>query len=652
MESDVKEALQLLEHDRQHWQSIYDEAKDDGHFLSSEEGCQWHQKLYQNRKNAQRATLQIDHTAQLVNAVVNQIRMKTPAIKVIAGDGADEETAQIFGEYIRGVEYFSAADSAYDLAAQNAVRMSIGFIRVNREYASEMDFNQRLCIQPVINPLAVYLDSDSVEVNGKDAMHCTILDQMSLGAFKRLYPDADPISFQADCPTVKNENDTITIAEQFIIKEEKAMIGLRFDGVTELVKEGGEYQATREIKKRKVQHRKMNGGGLLSDDVIFPGKYVPIIPVYGEMFWTDGKRRLVSLVRRGKDAQRLYNYWKSVEADVLENQPQSPFIAAAGSIEGFKDDYKNPGRTPVMRYNAFDESGNPLPAPTRQAPPQVSPGLFQASQVVLNDIKATIGVYDTSLGAKSNETSGVAIAQRSQQTDVLTYHFSDNLSKSIQHVGTVCVSAVADILDVPQIVRIVNREDEAKFIGINGMRVEGQERDYYLNQGQFDTRVTTSLPHTTRRAETASFLGDIVRSSPDLLPVIGDKLMESMDMAGSEVLAERFKKMLPPALKEEGENEQLVAMQQENEQLKQAVQQLQQGEQSKIQAEAVKQETERMKAQVTLAEAQSNQEIAAINAQVKMAEVELKREELGLQRLELQASIMQSSVSPAPSGVV
>lgn len=650
MANEIKQAIELCQTDQQHWRDIYRYAKEDSEFLSAEPGCQWIQQLYNDRRKSGKATLQIDHTAQLINSVVNQIRMKTPAIKMIAGDGADKETAEIFEYFIRGIQYASNADDAYDLAAQCAVRMSIGFIRVDREYASDLDFNQRLCIKRVINPLAVYLDANSVDLDGSDAMHCTILDVMTKESFARLYPGEAPVSFDAGQPMIKNENDRIIIAEQFKIKEEKAMIGLRPDGVIEMAQDGNEYLQTRPITKRKVIHSKMSGAGYLEEPRVFPGKYIPIVPVYGEEFWNEGKRHLVSLTRRARDPQMLYNYWKSIECDVLDNQPQAPFIAALGATEGLENDYKRPGKTPVIRYNAFDENGNPLPAPQRQQPPTTSPGLFQASQNALMDIKATAGVYDTSLGAKSNETSGVAIAQRSQQTDVLTFHFNDNLSKSVRQVGRVLQYAVGDTYDTPQIIRIVNTEDETQEVGINGARVEGQERDYYLNKGQFDMKVTTSLPYTTRRAETAAFLGDVARSSPDLMPIIGDKLFESMDMAGAEVLAERMKKLMPANLQEEGENAQMVALAQENAQLKQAMAQAQEADQVKIQTEAAKQETERMKAQVTLAQAQSQERIAEIDAQVKMAELQIKQQELELRRAELQINAVQLSTVPLPSG--
>jgi hypothetical protein len=647
---DIKEAIDLCESDQRHWQKIYNFAKDDARFLSAEEGCQWIPALYQSRRQSGRATLQIDHTAQLINAVVNQIRMKTPAIKMIAGDGTDKETAEIFQYFIRGIEYTSNADDAYDLAAQCAVRMSIGFIRVDREYASDLDFNQRLCIKRVVNPLAVYLDGNSIELDGSDAMHCTVLDVMTKEAFAREYPKENPVSFQVGQPIIRNDNENVIIAEQFTIKEEKAMIGLRPDGVIEMVEKDGEYKLTREIKKRKVWHAKMSGAGYLEEPRLFPGKYVPIVPVYGEEFWNEGKRHLVSLVRRARDSQMLYNYWKSVETDVLDNQPQAPFIAALGATEGLEGDYKNPGKTPVIRYNAFDENGNPLPAPQRTQPPVASAGLFQASQSTLADIKATTGVYDTMLGAKSNETSGTAIAQRTQQSDVLTYHFGDNLSKSVRQVGRVLQYATADVNDTPQVIRIVNNEDEVKEVGINGMRVEGQERDYFLNKGQFDIKVTTTLPYTTRRAETAAFLGDVVRSNPEMLSVIGDKLMESMDMAGSEVIAERLKKMLPPALRDEEENGQINAVMQENEQLKQAVQTLQQGEQAKLQSEANKQQTERIRAEASVVQAQTELKIAEIESAVKMATLQFQQKELELRELELQKNFMQSSMNPSPSG--
>jgi hypothetical protein len=42
------------------------------------------------------------------------------------------------------------------------------------------------------------------------------------------------------------------------------------------------------------------------------------------------------LVRNAKDAQRMYNYWVSQEAEMLALAPKAPFIGYGGQFEGYE----------------------------------------------------------------------------------------------------------------------------------------------------------------------------------------------------------------------------------------------------------------------------------------------------------------------------
>ncbi len=43
-------------------------------------------------------------------------------------------------------------------------------------------------------------------------------------------------------------------------------------------------------------------------------------------FEVDGKLYVSGLVRNAKDAQRMYNYWTSQEAEMLALAPKAPFM--------------------------------------------------------------------------------------------------------------------------------------------------------------------------------------------------------------------------------------------------------------------------------------------------------------------------------------
>ena len=73
---------------------------------------------------------------------------------------------------------------------------------------------------------------------------------------------------------------------------------------------------TRTVASHKVTRRILSGAEVLEESE-FPGCYIPIIPVYGNDFIVDGKRYLRGLAFDSMDAQRMYNYWRTVSTEMV-----------------------------------------------------------------------------------------------------------------------------------------------------------------------------------------------------------------------------------------------------------------------------------------------------------------------------------------------
>jgi hypothetical protein len=84
-----------------------------------------------------------------------------------------------------------------------------------------------------------------------------------------------------------------------------------------------------------------------------------------------------------------------------------------------------------------------------------------------DDIKAIVGIYDASLGARSNETSGVAINARDRQADTGTFHFIDNLSRAIRHAGRIMIDLIPQVYRVPRVVRIIGKDGKPQMAPVN-----------------------------------------------------------------------------------------------------------------------------------------------------------------------------------------
>src|SRR5690606_30840760 len=122
---------------------------------------------------------------------------------------------------------------------------------------------------------------------------------------------------------------------------------------------------------------------------------IPLVPVFGEEAWRDGKRHLHSLIRKAKDPQRRYNFWCSTEAELLMKAPKATIIAVGGTTENYAQDYKDPDRAIVLRYDQLDAKGNPAPPPQFNSGPQIPAGIVNAMRQASDDIKATMGLYNS-----------------------------------------------------------------------------------------------------------------------------------------------------------------------------------------------------------------------------------------------------------------
>lgn len=612
----IKTIKDKVKSDQEYWSDIYKKAKEDADFLSDDDYAQWDEEDYNSRVSTGRPALTIDQLSQFVHQVANDIRINTPTINVIpTGFESPQETAETLKGLIKSIEYASNADNAYDTAVYNAIKQGIGFIRIDHDYVNEFSFDQELLIKRVVNPLSCWLDGASIEIDGRDAKHATIMEQMRVSEFKKLYPDKEPVCFDSEDSKPKEDDDFIYIAEHFVIEETEKTIGIDEAGNVFELAEGQKAVRSRVVKERKVKRYKLSGADVL-EETSFPGKYIPIIPVYGEENWIDGKRHIFSLIRKSKGAQKMFNYWKSLETEIIMKSPIAPVMAAEGQTEDYAQDWLNPSKAGVLRYKTTDAQGNPAPVPQRIPAPQIPAGVINASRGAVDDIKATMGIYNASLGIKSNEQSGVAIAQRKQEGDVATYHFADNLSKAITQVGRVLVNAIKEVYDTARIVRIIGAEDEPKEVGINGEIADDQEETIDLTTGIYDVRVVTGASYTTLRQESVEALQTIFTAQPDLMSVMGDLYFKYSDFAGAQAMANRMKKVVDPKFLEDEDKEELQeVIDPEKEQMKAVIQE---GQQAIVQ---MQEELKNLQGQL-----QNKQAETILKAQ----EIEIKKDSLAL----------------------
>lgn len=587
---------------------------DDLRFMagSPDNQWQWPADVLQTRGAVQgqtinaRPCLTINKLPQHVRMVTNEQRQNRPSGKVIpADDNADVEVAAIYDGMVRHIEYMSDADVAYDTACENQVTYGEGYIRILTEYCDENSFDQDLRIGRVRNSFSVYMDPMSQDPTGADAEFCFITEDLTKEEYEREYPNAAPLSSMLASGVGDQylsqwlDENTIRIAEYFYYKHEKATLNLYpgnnsfFEGTPEdkdMKRMGVKPIRSRQVDRKKVMWMKTNGYEVLQEQE-WAGKWIPVVRVIGNEFEVEGQIYISGLVRNAKDAQRMYNYWTSQEAEMLALAPKAPFIGYGGQFEGYEMQWKTANTTnwPYLEVNpdVTDGAGAVLPLPQRAAPPLPQTGLIQAKMGASEDIKSTTGQYDSSLGIGGNERSGRAILAREKQGDTGTYHYVDNLARAIRHITRQLVDMIPKIYDTQRIARIVGIDGEVDMVKINPEQPEPVkeirdmesgilvEKIYNPGVGKYDVVVTTGPSYMTKRQESMDAMSQILQGNPQLWSVAGDLFVKNMDWPGAQELAARLAKTIDPKLLENGDKDpalqaaeqQIQAMGQEMEQM-------------------------------------------------------------------------------------
>jgi hypothetical protein len=596
------------------WNENYQDALEDIEF--GRLGEQWPEAVKRDRERQGRPCLTLNRMPSFIRQVVNDARQNRPRISTVpVGDGGDQQTAKVIDGLIRNIEVASNADVAYDTGVEYAVSGGIGFIRVDVDYASDDTFDMDLRIERVANPFAIVFDPMSTAADSSDWRYAFLSERIPTAQFKKLYKGA---AVDWSDSNVGNEDDwfdedSVRVAEYWSREDSKRLIvqlsngsvvdAKRYTENQELFNASGlQVIGEREIRSHKVVQRVMSGAEILSETE-WAGRYIPIVPVFGEELNVGGKRYFRSLIRDAKDSQRMHNYWRSMTTELVALQPKAPFIGAAGQFR--TDPNWSVANQEALSYLEYDQVAG-APPPQRQPFAGVPAGALQEALNASDDMKAIMGLYDASLGARSNETSGRAIMARQREGDTGTFHFLDNLTRAIRHTGRILVDLIPSVYNSQRIIRIVDEEDKTGQVQIGPAGIEGV---YDLTAGKYDVVVKAGPGFTSKREEAVNAMVELVRAYPNGAPVIVPEIARNADWPGADKIEAGLRAMLPPQLQGAQDAQIKMVMEQAQVQMQQAQQQLQQ----------LSQENQSLKMQ--LQNKQGEQQLKAKELEIKAVEV-------------------------------
>lgn len=518
-------------------------------------GHQW-DEITKRERGDERPMYEFNKVRVTVKRVINDMRANRPMGKVRATEDGDKPTANVLEGLIRNIWANADGDTAIDYAAEYQVASGMGAWRVTVDYADDEAFEQTIGVDPIRNPFNLYADPAAQDFLKRDADDWFLTDKISTAAYERRWPNKHVIDFDSDSlfdddDYWDEEEDKVRIAEYWWKEPVQKTLYLLETGETvEELPEGAIALKERVCNSHKIMMCIASGDSILEGPTEWAGKNFPFVQVYGEFVVIDGKVSWFGLTRFAKDAQRSYNYSRTNAIESIALAPQAKWWATPTQAKGLENQWgqANKKNYPFMLYNV-DPAANGGAPPQRMASADVPVALVQEMQISSEDVKAVTGIYDASLGAQGNETSGKAINARQRQGEIATFNYMDNMAKGIRRTWEILVDLIPRIYDTERSVRILGVDGAEDYAKINSIGPDGQAIND-LARGKYDTAIMVGPSFATLRQEAAEAYSEIASRDPNVMMAAGDLVFKAMDLPYAEQIAERYQAILPSPIQQ------------------------------------------------------------------------------------------------------
>jgi hypothetical protein len=169
-----------------------------------------------------------------------------------------------------------------------------------------------------------------------------------------------------------------------------------------------------------------------------------------------------------------------------------------------------------------------------------------AKQNTASEMRDVIGLQDPSLGKQTYAgQSGKAIQQLRAQGDLSTFQYTDNLTRTMRHLGRVLLEWIPFYYDTEQEIAILGSDMEEKIVKVNTDQPytdpqTNQTYHYKLDKGKYSLSLTMGPSYATEREEFAENVQSIIQAWPEGMQVMGDLLLAHRDFTGAQDAAERL----------------------------------------------------------------------------------------------------------------
>lgn len=454
------------------WEPIYQECKDhgaftlDGEILSSSEISKF---KFTNSIQPNLLLAYVNHEANTT------LTNKYHAMVSPNGGGSDIPKARQREYVLRGLQ--KEAPIVYNVARRNQLASGIHYSMIELDYASKRGPAKTIKYKDVDDTWNVFPEPNPLTPTFRDIRDFLIMEKVPKALWKEK-TGRDP---EADGFGSKGEKD---LWQYWVKQEDKDDEYLMKDGTSklgsELTPEGEEEPDLTDAAMSEPfrQHSRCTWKWykIFEEEIVdreeWVGDRCPLVACTGSRYIdTKGKVHFHPLTKFAEDPARNFVIKANIILLRLKRSPYSRWMYAFETLDqkqmGLlrKASVINEGDIP---YKALSEDGKTaLPEPKEIQPFLIDPILIQLMADDINQIERILGISDADLGRKTNETSGVAIEKRADQSNLANYHFTFNFLEYVKDLGCCVLDLIPKVLTAPQQLAFVDKTDKAVMQMVN-----------------------------------------------------------------------------------------------------------------------------------------------------------------------------------------
>ena len=416
----IKDFKAFEESSYNRWHNLYENIKEDRKFIAGDQNDKVDKKLIGDNVTECRLNVVSNAIRTIVNTYLpNQYKWRY--------ENKDDLTT-------RADEFLADADNntAAVEALQNAIGTGLGVLVFSNDL--DIDGNVKSCLYSVSDVTNVRLDPVATKLNFADAKRAAIIELKPKDWIEETYG----VGFFMEKPLIDIQDNY----------DHKQFMPL----VTYYLKRDNQVYVFRML------------GAEVVEQITLPYSYIPVVPVFGEQVWDEGKLTYTGITKQMRPIQRLINY--SYRQLILRcaKAPKNTWVTDTESTENYGEFYKNSdiSLNPLLKYHAWSTDGTrQLPAPTRLSNNFEIDDVSQLMQNALGLTNTIIGIPATGLETEVEKTATEALLnQKTFNNNVRAYLY--HLRYTMQLIGLIFAE---DVMKQPLYglikVSVVEGPDEA-----------------------------------------------------------------------------------------------------------------------------------------------------------------------------------------------